>query len=296
MIRRASCLRRVFSCAFALLLVAVLGFAHEGHEQGAEAQVMVIVAVVPAGPAADAGLVAGDRILSWDGQHIRTEADLGAFLGARSAGDEVRLEVERGGEALSVVLTLGDRGDGGPRLGLSLGVEASAPDAVGPGDGTTPASEKGQLTSDECRSWLRDTYKVAALSAEFGLDFGERLVEMDACVDRDLGMMPPSIPRGWCDNVFKVHCAGLDVLAEIGDLVVEGCESSLEEELGLDVTRNRTWNVCGEQKVFDAYSHAGIVSGPAACRRIFVQECGAVLEGNAAPHQPSSDGAGFEPQ
>ncbi len=232
---------------------------------------MAIVEVVPGGPGAEAGLAAGDRILSWDGEHLRTEVDLGSFLAGKNPGDQVALEIERDSRTLPLAMTLGDRG-GNPSLGLSLGVVASASEV--------PATQE-KVSSNECRSWLRATYKVSALSAEFGLDFDERLVEMNACVDRDLGLMPPSIPRGWCDNVFKVHCAGVDLLAEIGDVVIERCEAALEEALGIDVTRDRTWALCGEQKVFDAYSLEGIVSDPTACQRIFLDECGAELEGSA---------------
>jgi hypothetical protein len=230
---------------------------------------MVIVAVVPGGPAAEAGLAEGDRVLSWDGEHLRSQDDLGAFLAARRAGDSVALEIERGGEAIDIDLTLGDRGDGEPRMGISLGVEASSQAVPVAGD---------ELTSDECRAWIDATYRVAALAVEFGLDLDASMADTRACVDGDLVRMPPSIPRGWCDNVFKVHCSGLDLLAEVGDALVDRCESQLSDALGFDVAQDRTWNVCGEQKVFDAYSMKGSVSDAVACRRIFVDECGAEIE------------------
>jgi hypothetical protein len=232
---------------------------------------MVVASVAPAGPAAEAGLVAGDRIVSWDGEHLRTQTDLGDFLAARKPGDAVQLEVERDGETSVVDLTLGDRGDGGPSLGISLGVEAA---------GQPEPAAADTVTSDECRTWIGDTYRVETLAAEIGLDLDETIAQTGACVDRDLARMPPSIPRGWCDNVFKVHCSGLDILAEIGDVLVDRCEAQLSDSLGIDVSADKTWNVCGEQKVFDAYSMEGKVSDEAACRGILIDECGAEIEGS----------------
>lgn len=269
---RLSCLTL---CTMTLFFVAGSSAAHEGHDEEGAVQAMVIAAVVPGGPAAAAGLAEGDRIVDWDGEALRTQADIDKFLGTRQPGDIVPLTIDRNGETMEVDLTLGDRGDGGPRLGISLGVEASSPATA-----TSETAAADKVTSDECRAWIDDTYRVEALAAEFGLDIDERLAETRACVDGDLAVMPPSIPRGWCDNVFKVHCSGLDLLAEIGDAVVDRCESQLTDSLGSDVAHDKTWNVCGEQRVFDAYSREGKVSDATSCRRILVDECGADLEGS----------------
>lgn len=160
-------------------------------------------------------------------------------------------------------------------LALSLATALAADDGQ-----RDDAAVDDKLTSDECRTWLDETYRVSTLAAEFGLELDETIAEIKTCVDGDLAVMPPSIPRGWCDNVFKVHCSGVDLLAEIGDALVGRCAPQLSDVLGYDVTKDKTWNVCGEQKVFEAYSFEGRVSDAAGCRSLFIDECGGKMSGS----------------
>jgi regulator of sigma E protease len=76
----------------------------------------VLGPVIPEGAAAQAGLRAGDRILAVDGRPVSTWAELVAEVVARP-GRPARLEVERGGEALAVVVTPRDEGGVG-RIGV----------------------------------------------------------------------------------------------------------------------------------------------------------------------------------
>lgn len=247
--------------------------AHESDSENESAEVMVVAGVAPGGPAEMAGLAKGDRVLSWAGEHLQTQADLSSFLGERLPGDVVPLRVERGGEILDIALKLGDRGDGQPRLGVSIGV-AQAP----PGQNATADN----LSADECRAWIGDTYRVDTRAAEFGLELEAQISDTRACVDRDLAQMPATIPRGWCDNVFKVHCSGLDLLAEIGEAMVDRCERELSESMGVDLAGDETWNVCAEPKIFDAYSLDGHASDAGACRKVLVEECAVAPGGSGA--------------
>lgn len=83
---------------------------------------VLIIAVVPGGPADGAGLrgtevtsngqvaAIGDIIIAADGQEIRNDTDLRAFLSSKNAGDNVRLTIIRGGTTvMDVNLTLGER-------------------------------------------------------------------------------------------------------------------------------------------------------------------------------------------
>jgi S1-C subfamily serine protease len=83
---------------------------------------VLIIAVVPGGPADRAGLrgtevtsngqvaAIGDIIIAADGQEIRNDTDLRAFLSSKNAGDNVRLTIIRGGiTVMDVNLTLGER-------------------------------------------------------------------------------------------------------------------------------------------------------------------------------------------
>jgi S1-C subfamily serine protease len=83
---------------------------------------VLIIAVVPGGPADRAGLrgtevtsngqvaAIGDIIIAADGQEIREDTDFRAFLSSKNAGDNVRLTIIRGGTTvMDVNLTLGER-------------------------------------------------------------------------------------------------------------------------------------------------------------------------------------------
>lgn len=80
--------------------------------------------------------------------------------------------------------------------------------------------------------------------------------ELRACLAKDIQGMPSPMPRGWCDNAFKVHCSGLDVLTEIGEAQIERCGQLLGAPL----------DGCASQKVYDRYTRDGEASDEAACR------------------------------
>jgi membrane-associated protease RseP (regulator of RpoE activity) len=70
---------------------AVLGVVAVEAEKG-----VLVAEVVAHLPAAEAGLRAGDRLLSIDGKEIRRAADVDRALAARKPGDEVRVAYRRG--------------------------------------------------------------------------------------------------------------------------------------------------------------------------------------------------------
>lgn len=69
----------------------------------------VISSVYPDTPAADAGLQAGDRIVSVDGKDVEDSDALVRAIGHYRAGDDLRLSIERAGRAQRVKVTLGER-------------------------------------------------------------------------------------------------------------------------------------------------------------------------------------------
>jgi serine protease Do len=90
-------------------------------------QGMVVGDVEGKSPAADAGLAAGDVITAIDSKDIQRPLDFQRAILDRKAGDRIRLAVRRGGESLTLNLTLGDvpetvRPASQPAWGL-LGVE-----------------------------------------------------------------------------------------------------------------------------------------------------------------------------
>ena len=73
---------------------------------------LVVMGVVPEGPADLAGVLAGDVILSANGQHLTRLADMFRQLwGSGSAGIDIRLTVLRDNETIDIIVRSGDRYD-----------------------------------------------------------------------------------------------------------------------------------------------------------------------------------------
>ncbi|MCR9077081.1 MAG: PDZ domain-containing protein, partial [bacterium] len=68
-----------------------------------------MVTDVPEGPAADAGILAGDIILTFDGQDVADTGELVRIVGNSPVGKVVDVEVLRDGEMTNVAVTLGRR-------------------------------------------------------------------------------------------------------------------------------------------------------------------------------------------
>ncbi len=68
---------------------------------------VVITAVEPDGPAARAGLRAGDVVLTYDGEPIDRAEELPRLVGLSRPGSRARLEVWRGAERREIELTIG---------------------------------------------------------------------------------------------------------------------------------------------------------------------------------------------
>ncbi|GAB3877614.1 S1C family serine protease [Terrabacter terrigena] len=63
-------------------------------------------AVTAGGPAAKAGVKAGDVVIAFEGKRIRTPDQLIVSIRARAVGDTVKLKVERGGKEIDLSMTL----------------------------------------------------------------------------------------------------------------------------------------------------------------------------------------------
>lgn len=83
----------------------------------------VIAAVTEEGPAATAGLAAGDWITAVNGEEISDPRELVDAVAAASPGDEMVLTVQGkdAEEATDITVTLGENDEGGPLLGVQIG-------------------------------------------------------------------------------------------------------------------------------------------------------------------------------
>ena len=83
--------------------------AQTAQQLGVNAYGVYIVDVTKGGPADQAGLKAGDRIVSVDGSEIASKDDLGTLMQNHSAGDSIEVTVARGGQMQTVTVTLGEK-------------------------------------------------------------------------------------------------------------------------------------------------------------------------------------------
>jgi S1-C subfamily serine protease len=81
-----------------------LGFSSQPHADGAK-----VTAIEPGGPAAEAGLMAGDLVTKFDSQATRGPADIFAAIAERDPGHEATLEVLRNGQPVALKLKLAPR-------------------------------------------------------------------------------------------------------------------------------------------------------------------------------------------
>lgn len=70
---------------------------------------LIVLSVEPDGPAAQAGIVIGDVLVSLDGKPVADTSDVQAVLGAEYVGKAVRASIVRGGVASELTITIGER-------------------------------------------------------------------------------------------------------------------------------------------------------------------------------------------
>jgi serine protease DegQ len=68
---------------------------------------VVVRRVLPGGPAAKAGIAAGDCITRLAGEALKSSRALGEALAEKAAGETVTLTIQRGGKEIDVVIDLG---------------------------------------------------------------------------------------------------------------------------------------------------------------------------------------------
>ena len=260
---------------------SVLGFALILVLAGSAAQAKISVeSVIPGGAAEAAGLEAGDVFVLLDGQKISNMDDLRKVTSVRKPGDTVPLVVQRDGQTVELSLTFGERPGGEVSIGVRLAIE------------TDPADETTHGTT-ECLAWIEKTYRIGPMMQALGLELSEEYKAMRECVAHDTQRMSSDNAIKYCDNVFKMHCSALELLAEIAEAQVGRCEEQLGESLGLNVAQHKSWKTCAQHEVFDRYAKDGASSDEGACRAAFLKKCGANIDAAATDGTLSRDQRGF---
>src|SRR5579884_1602499 len=70
---------------------------------------LIVLSLEPDGPAAKAGVLIGDVLLSLGGRKVADTDDIQAALETRGVGEAIEAEVVRGGEARKIAITVGER-------------------------------------------------------------------------------------------------------------------------------------------------------------------------------------------
>jgi serine protease Do len=130
--------------------------------------------VTQGGPAARAGVQAGDLITQIDGQKIESGADVVDYVSSQTIGKKINITHVRGGKSLAASVALGELpgGEEEPKLAeagrVGLGLQTLTPEIAG--SLGLPANTKGAVITDV----------VAGSPAErAGLKEGEVVVEVD---------------------------------------------------------------------------------------------------------------------
>ena len=103
--------------------------------EGLDVATGALVNAVPDGPAKDAGVMAGDVILSFDGVEIVNTRELVQIVAEAPVGQEVILDILRRGETVDITVTLGRRET----------AQASMPGNEAPMEQEAPAAEETEL-------------------------------------------------------------------------------------------------------------------------------------------------------
>lgn len=269
-----------------LLLLALSPWpaaAHEGGHGDEGPETGRITQIVSGSAAEAAGLRVGDYLVRLAGRTLETTADLDAVIQTHEPNDVVPIAVNRDGEMLELSLRFGERPDGGVSIGIALGLPR-------PGDPPVPALD--EISHDECRGRLRELYPVAELSRRLEVELPRTPAELTSCVEGDLNRMKDPFPAGWCDNVFKIHCGGLGVLTELGEVLADRCESGLRatvEAAARGIEPDAAAVRCLRDRTYERFTSDGVVTEGAACVELFETECASANTAHRGTEAPDAD-------
>ena len=148
----------------------------------------LVAGVDDKGPAKPAGIRAGDVILRFDGQDVRSSTDLPRIVAATPVGKEVNVTVMRGGKEESLKVTLGRLEDGERQASLASG--GSGGDVKPPASavqkalgmefaGMTPALRKQYNIKDSVNGVVVTKIEPNSPATEKRVQAGDVIVEIN---------------------------------------------------------------------------------------------------------------------
>jgi serine protease Do len=131
--------------------------------------------VIDDGPAAKAGLVVGDIVVTFDGHPIRTGPDLPYYVGLLQPGAQVEVEIVRSGEPLTLALTVGN-------LDRTATIAGAPQDTTGHIErlGLTVEIPDAELLAQLGLDRGLFVVQAAGASAEAGIQSGDLLVTVNS--------------------------------------------------------------------------------------------------------------------
>lgn len=135
----------------------------QAQAQAQAGQGVVITSVIPASPAAQAGVVRGDILLKINKQPLTPQFDLSRYLTTQLAvGDQIQLELQHGDDPRTVTVTLADNA-GRPFLGIISAANQEIPRIMTRPGRLEPAILGIEPDSPAARAGLQAGDKVVAV-------------------------------------------------------------------------------------------------------------------------------------
>ncbi len=127
----------------------------------------IIAEITEDGPAAEAGLEAGDIVLEFDGKEVESSSALPPMVGQVKPGKTVEVEIMRGGERKTVEVTLGQLPDDGAPMAVPSGDPGSSEDSelLGMRLEELPEEARKQRNLDKGGVWVKEVTGDPARSA-----------------------------------------------------------------------------------------------------------------------------------
>lgn len=215
-----------------------------------------VVEVLPDSPAAEAGIKAGDVILSVDGEKVNTSHDLKDLILARKPGDVVTLEIRDSdtGEVQRIEVTLGERAEqaGMPYLGVRyqpLGMMGASGSQGFPWNWFEEYGNEGWTESD-LPEGVESGFTVTRIlpgsaAEEAGLQEGDLITAIDGEKMDSVNALQDAIAKKSPGDriVLTIYHPGSDEAVEVEVVLKENPQQPGKAMLGVETIYQRVWRI-----------------------------------------------------